>query len=248
MTDRVAEGREFSELYEREDVAKHYVDRRFRDPLWRAVHAREVAIVNRWLAEERPRLVVEVAPGPARVTRDLAPVARGLGVDASEAMLREARNHLAADRWTLARGDAARLPVRDGGADALLTFRFYRHFRDDDRRRFLAEWRRVLRPGGMLVFEALNADMGDRMRRAAGIGRAHTFEKAVYDELWTLDSLRAELDAGGFDLVEAVPVLTRPGLYYSVPVRLLRLGGALARSLDASGTRPYMWDVRARRR
>ncbi len=55
------------------------------------------------------------------------------------------------DRAEFHAGDAAaRLPLEDGSVDAVTCFDAINHL--PDRRRVLVEWRRVLRPGGRLLF------------------------------------------------------------------------------------------------
>ena len=50
--------------------------------------------------------------------------------------------------------DARTLPFRDASVDALVAIHVLGHLLAADRARAVAEWRRVLRPGGALVFEA----------------------------------------------------------------------------------------------
>lgn len=109
----------------------------------------------RMLRETQPRRILDVATG----TADLALQALTLdpeevvGVDISEEMLKVGREKIAAlglsGRVTLRRGDAEKLPFSDAQFDAVLVAFGVRNF--EDLERGLAEIRRVLRPGGLLV-------------------------------------------------------------------------------------------------
>jgi ubiquinone/menaquinone biosynthesis C-methylase UbiE len=100
--------------------------------------------------------VVDVGCGPGRLLPDLAgrvgPAGRVFGVDAAPAMLAEARDRArqagCADRISLAPGDARRLPVADGAADAVCALDVLDLFDRADLRAVLAECRRVLAPDG----------------------------------------------------------------------------------------------------
>jgi demethylmenaquinone methyltransferase/2-methoxy-6-polyprenyl-1,4-benzoquinol methylase len=89
--------------------------------------------------------VLDVAGGTGRAGRALGADASVTVVDAAGGMVREARrNGLAA-----VRGDAARLPVRSASVDAVLVVDALHHVANPTAT--VAEARRVLRPGGVLV-------------------------------------------------------------------------------------------------
>ena len=64
-----------------------------------------------------------------------------VGLDASERMLEAARAQ--APAATFVRGDALSLPFEDAAFDRVFTSYFYCHLEEEERRRFLAEARRV---------------------------------------------------------------------------------------------------------
>src|SRR5271169_1536064 len=141
---------ELQVFYQDRDVVDSYLRRRTAQPLNGVLHRGQVGFLNRIVAERRPRRVLEIAPGPARLTAELAFAGTGLAVDASPQMLAVARDRLRGrpGTWLAARGDAFRLPVGDQRVDLVYTTKFVRHFQRDDRTRLYAEIRRVLRPGG----------------------------------------------------------------------------------------------------
>lgn len=118
------------------------------DRTWRAAAVRA-------LLERRPGRILDVATG----TADLAIAAsaiedsRVVGVDIAEEMLEVGREKIArlglADRISLKKGDAERLPFSDRQFDAVTVAFGVRNF--EDLGRGLEEMRRVLRPGGIAV-------------------------------------------------------------------------------------------------
>jgi ubiquinone/menaquinone biosynthesis C-methylase UbiE len=106
--------------YQDERVAGEYVARRFETPLGALLHARQIRVVRDLIRERGIERAVEIAPGPARLTVDVAPALRHVTlVDASAQMLAEARKRLAARglaaRAGLVQADAFKLPRKGTG-------------------------------------------------------------------------------------------------------------------------------------
>ena len=107
------------------------------------------------VASARPRLVLDVATGPAGVALRLArrTGARVVGVDVTPAMLARAKENVARDgrglqvHLALARGE--RLPFADATFDAVSFTYLLRYVADPAAT--VAELARVLRPGGVLA-------------------------------------------------------------------------------------------------
>lgn len=203
---------ELKEYYQDSRVVGDYLRKRTKQPLGSVMHEAQVRFLNEVIARRSPRAVLEVAPGPARLTAELAPVPLGVAAEYSPGMIATARARVesAGLSWKFVRADAFALPLAEAQFDLAFTLRFVRHFALADRARLYAEFRRVLRPGGALIVDAQNIVVRDS---------GHVDRHAVYDELYTPDSLRQELEEHGFRLTTLRGVI----LHHSLQRRLNRL-------------------------
>lgn len=107
-------------------------------------------------------MVLDIGAGTGRLTRILAPYVKTIAaLDLSMAMIKEAKNvlqHSGAENWCLAVGDNARLPVKDGFADLVVSgwsFCYLAVWSGDQWRARLQAGldgiQRVLRKGGTMV-------------------------------------------------------------------------------------------------
>ena len=112
-----------------------------------------------WIAALPPARTLDVACGTGFMTRHL----RGevVGLDQSPSMIEVAREQ--APNAEFVTGDALELPFEDSAFDRLFTSYFYCHLEEDDRRRFLAEARRVARE--LVVVASI---LGEGERPSAG--------------------------------------------------------------------------------
>ena len=116
------------------------------DRRWRARAIRSLALTGR-------ETLLDVCTGTADVALQARDAARVVGVDFAGAMLLIGRRKVMAAgesrRVALLRGDATRLPVRDGSADAATVAFGIRNVQRPERA--CAEMARALRPGGRLA-------------------------------------------------------------------------------------------------
>lgn len=119
-----------------------------------------------------PKCVVDVGCGPGRWTRALAqryPQAHVIGLDIALGMVQHAaRRGSWWQRWrsktTWVCGDAEALPLADQSVDLLfsnLTLQWCRHLDAP-----FAEFQRVLRPGGLLMFSSFGPDTLKELRQS----------------------------------------------------------------------------------
>lgn len=120
------------------------------------------------LAALRPDVVVDVGCGTGvlteRIARELRPT-RLVGCDASDGMLAKARERAVDVEWTLTRAES--LPLVDGSADAVVCTEAFHFF---DQPAALAEFRRVLRPGGTIIVVSVLTARGQMNRLVADAG------------------------------------------------------------------------------
>lgn len=229
-----------AEFYDDPRVVETYLERKAQ-PLGAVVHARQVGYLNRVIGELAPARVLELAPGPARLSAELRQVPVAVGMDFSPRMLLEARRRTRERglRWQLVRGDGFALPFASESFDLVFSVRFVRRFEHAARNRLYTEIRRVLRPGGHLVLDAQN-------RLVAGPHREGRKGYAVYDELWRRDELVAELEAAGFTVRHLEGIMRRFSWQWRLHrLRRFRLGAparVLIRALEwTSDANPSTW-------
>jgi len=149
----------------------------------------EVAVLAEVIAALPPARTLDLACGTGFLTRHL----RGdiVGLDQSERMLAVAREQVPAARFV--QGDALALPFDDDEFDRLFTSYFYCHLEADERRRFLAEARRVARE---LIVVASVPGAGDPLERWEERVLKDGSRWAVYKRVFTGEQLADELGGG----------------------------------------------------
>ena len=117
----------------------------------------------------QPARILDAGAGTGICSRLLSrhyPAGRVISVDCSEPMLRVARGR--GPRWFTKRafacGDAERLPVADGSIDLIVSSLMLPSCPSPDA--VLAEFRRVLVPGGLLMFSTLGPDTLRELRES----------------------------------------------------------------------------------
>lgn len=178
----------FNNISHRYDFLNHLLSLGI-DKLWRGA-------AIRLLSPLRPRFILDVATG----TADFAIQALTLspekvtGIDISEGMLAMGRRKIerlkVSDKVELLRGDAENLQFADDTFDAATVGFGVRNF--EDLQKGLAEIRRVLKPGGMLVVLEFSRPRRFPMRQLynfyfknilPGLGRLISKDKSAYTYL-----------------------------------------------------------------
>jgi len=186
-----------------ERVAAEYEARRFATPLARLKHRRDAALVLALLrATPGVTHVLDCPAGTGRLLPDLRAAGyRAVGADVALEMLRAGRA-LRAERAPLVQADASRLPFPSAAFDAVVSLRFLFHLTPEERRRSLAEMRRVVR-GGVVVGEVRYRwtlkHLGRWLRSRVGLPRRYRPSSGR-------TVLERELRSAGLELVHVRPL------------------------------------------
>lgn len=198
MTTVLSTESELQGAYRGDATAAKYIDARFRSELNLLLHEQQVAAVQQVLDKIQNGAALEIAPGPGRVTRDLKPMGRLACLEYNDGMIDQGRAACGPNvEWH--QGNAFELPF-DQEFDFVYSFRFIRHFKADDRQRLYGEVKKVLRPDGYFLFDAVNEKLSRPLREA------HPEIYPIYDKLYHAQDLIDELRAQGFGSIELVPV------------------------------------------
>ncbi|WP_292054454.1 rhamnan synthesis F family protein [Martelella sp.] len=102
--------------------------------------------------------VLDIASGEGYGSALLAQVACSVvGVEVDEESVKHAKNNYHADNLEYRAGKAEEIPVDGGSVDCVVSFETIEHFYDQEK--FLAEIKRVLRPGGFALISSPNRDV-----------------------------------------------------------------------------------------
>ncbi|AXE29229.1 hypothetical protein DK842_04460 [Chromobacterium phragmitis] len=114
----------------------------------------EIELCERFLSGQD---VLDVGIGTGRASLPL--IAKGYrlsGTDSSQAMLDECQRLAGGQPITLKQGDVQQLPFDDQSFDSLISLNVMTHFPHVEP--VLQEWKRVVRPGGRLIFDIYSLD------------------------------------------------------------------------------------------
>jgi ubiquinone/menaquinone biosynthesis C-methylase UbiE len=111
------------------------------------------------------------------------------------------------------RGNGFQLPFAQV-FDLVYSFRFVRHFHRKDRERLYAEIRRVLKPGGSFVMDAVNEHVSGPLREG------NSDDYPIYDKLYRPDELHSELTEAGLVPLQMHAVQKRYGWQFRSQVLL----------------------------
>ncbi len=142
-----------------------------------------------------PRRILDVGCGTGLLATRLSREFDGatlVGCDFSHGMLVHARGHGAPVAWV--QGDAQRLPFRDASVDAIVSTEAFHWF--PDQRRALAEFIRVLVPGGRLLVALVNTP-NDAVRTLFRIGSRVIWQPFDWP---TRDEMRELFEGAGFEV------------------------------------------------
>jgi len=206
MTDTLHK-EQLQSAYSDPKVSDSYIQDRFDSGIGRILHEAQVKFVIDAILKFKFNKVLEIAPGPARLTVDIGTAcmdSSGTIMDLNANMLEQAQKRLnaagLADRWRTVIGDAFDLPF-DDIFQIVYSFRFIRHFYEEDRGEIYRQIYDHLEPQGYLIFDAINHDVSAPLRAKSGPDAY-----PIYDELYHFPQLSAELEKNRFKIINHVAV------------------------------------------
>lgn len=191
--------------------ATSYIKTRFEHPLGQVLHNRQVSFVNLVIKEYKVRDLLEIAPGPARISVDIKGFEKGLMVDSSENMLDLAKRRLSKgsnfNKWSFQQANIFNFKS-NRLFDLVYTFRFIRHLDKEKRYRIYLLINSVLKDKGLLIFDAVNYDISFPLRQQ----NPNAYN--IYDKLYNKNELINELGKNGFRVIKLRSVQCQFQLQY----------------------------------
>ena len=222
-----------------------YLKKRIAAPFNSVLHQQQVNYVRRAIVRLNPQRVLDLAPGPARLSAELSLPGLGVAMDASLNMLAEGRERIAAygNSWELTSGNGYQLPFASRTFDLIYSLRFIRRFERSSRNLLYSEITRVLKPGGSFIMDAQNRLVALPHRTARGLEKY-----PVYDELFLRHELITELEENGFRVDHVEGMMRRFSMQFRLNrlrhLRLSRLARLLIRALEYTPDQnPSTWMV-----
>ncbi len=148
--------------------------------------------------------LIDVGCGSGRLTKaaGLYLTGRYLGTDVVPALLDNARKY-AKRGWRFEEISAVAIPEEDSVADVVCFFSVLTHLLHEDSFRYLREAKRVLKPGGRIVFSFLEFRVyATRTVFREMVERRDTGWERVLDQFMSRDAIEAWADELGLDIVK----------------------------------------------
>ena len=168
----------------------------------------ELAILDTYgLTEDS--YVIDVGCGSGRLTRRFAKMAkvRYLGTDVNERLIAFAQMTAKRSDFRYALVDSTRIPEQDNQADLVAFFSVGTHMMNEEFYLYLGEARRVLKPGGRIVFSFLDIQTPQgrsvMTQTAEVVGAGHRLEHL--NVFMGRDDMPAWADFLAMELVDVVP-------------------------------------------
>lgn len=233
---------EIEEYYKDKDIVKKYISKRFTSPIYQLIHQKQVNAINKVIREINPKKLLEIAPGPARLTAELE-YENGISLDSSEEMLNIAKERMKGKPWRFIKGDAFNLNF-ENESDLILAFRFIFHFKKEKRDEIYASINKALKKNGFLMFDAINLKKAKKIRKIVG---KDGYE--VYDKLYTKKELIEELERNNFKNIRLLKSIKRFWTQMliskiSEKIKIQKIGMKIIKKLEKiKGGDPYEWIV-----
>jgi SAM-dependent methyltransferase len=202
----IADGPEsISKLYQNKNVAQTYLEKRFAYSWQALLHRKQVEAINCVVSKYYPKMVLELAPGPARLAVDVKGIRKGMMVENSEEMVRIANSRLMKrhlnDVWNIVQGDIFDLDRIINGYkfDLIYSFRFIRHFHEAERLQIYQIMHKYLEDNGVVIFDIVKQSRSEMEGRSCDV--------IVYDVKYNVPEFCKEMEENGYQVLSMIPVL-----------------------------------------
>jgi SAM-dependent methyltransferase len=231
------------EYYKKQKVVDTYVKDRFSTPLGRYMHVSQVLFLNKFVKGKR---IMDLACGPARLSKDIRGFVEAYALDYSDEMIQIAESILLG--WKIKKVDAFAFSLKEE-FDLIYSFRFIRHYHLKERVKVYTQIKKHLKKDGIFIFDAVNYDKSYHVRKRKGF---HHYQ--IYDRLYKKKDLIKELKENGFKDIKLYPCLNH--LYTITAISKLTAaisipgwGYKLIRSLEKiPSNNPLEWMIICRKK
>ena len=150
--------KDLKEHYNREEIAKSYEKLRFSNLAGVIEHKITLNIINSLINKYKPELLLEIATGSGRITKDINLWNKAIGIDYSSSMLKLAKNNVNNPNWKLIKADINKMPFKQNYFDMVVTFRLLIHFTNKQRNNSYKKINKILKKDGILIFDVGNKE------------------------------------------------------------------------------------------
>ncbi len=196
---------EIKNYYQDKKVAKKYIEKRFKSPIYSYEHKTQIKFINDNINQTKSENVLEIACGPGRITSEIK-VKKGIAIDSSDEMIKIATKRIKNKNWKITKKDAFNLNFKTK-FDLIFTFRFLFHFKKDERKKLIGQIKNNLKKDGYLIFEALNKNKVTKIRTLVEQIKLKQDNYPVYDKLYQKKELVTELETAGFKIITIKPIV-----------------------------------------
>src|SRR3989344_5758317 len=209
--------KDLREHYNREDISKNYEGLRFSSLAGQIEHIVGINLINSIIEKEKPNLVLEIATGPGRLTKDMKLWNKGIGIDSSSNMLKLTKKNVSNPNWKFIKTDVMKMPFKRNYFDMIISFKLLMHFNNEEREKAYKEIGRVLKRNSLFLFDIGNKKYSKPvfikilLKIYGFFFKSRQYNKLlppIYNTLVTRDELIKELKNNNFDVVKIY------GLFY----------------------------------
>jgi len=208
---------EVKEWYQRKDIVQNYMNGKFESTMGALTHKKQIDAIKKEIKRIKAKHIMDIACGPARLSKDIRGSFRGLAVDCSDEMLKLAKRRLKESCWKVKKMDAFNIKNMNKKFDLILTFRFLRHFDSKERKQLYKNINYLLKDNGILIFDVANKKKWDSVRKLSQSLRREDIVK-VFDKLYYKNEVKRELKDNGFAVIKMIPVLDSYLIQYLISI------------------------------